>query len=146
MEKKQLIDELNMQLANWNVLYTKLHNYHWYVTGPDFFTLHEKFEELYTEAAGYVDEIAERILTIGGKPLASLKDYLAKTSLNEAVSKEEPKEMVETLVKDFQLVVSESKEVIVIAEENNDDVTVDLFTGIIVSLEKHGWMLQAYLK
>ena len=146
MEKKQLIDELNMQLANWNVLYTKLHNYHWYVTGPNFFTLHEKFEELYTEAAGYVDEIAERILTIGGKPLATLKDYLAQTSVDEAVNKEQPKEMVETLVKDFQLIVSESKEVIVIAEENNDDVTVDLFTGIIVSLEKHGWMLQAYLK
>ncbi|GGM29256.1 DNA starvation/stationary phase protection protein [Paraliobacillus quinghaiensis] len=146
MEKKHLIDELNMQLANWNVLYTKLHNYHWYVTGPDFFTLHEKFEELYTEAAGYVDEIAERILTIGGKPLATLQDYLAQTSVDEAFNKEQPKEMVETLVKDFQLIVSESKEVIVIAEENNDDVTADLFTGIIVSLEKHGWMLQAYLK
>lgn len=146
MEKKQLMDELNMQLANWNVLYTKLHNYHWYVTGSDFFTLHVKFEELYTEASGYVDEIAERILTIGGRPLATLQEYLAHSSLDEATSSEKTTEMVQSLVKDYNLVVSESKEVIVGAEELNDDVTVDLFTGISVALEKHVWMLGSYLK
>ncbi|MDL4841997.1 Dps family protein [Aquibacillus rhizosphaerae] len=135
-----------MQLSNWNVLYTKLHNFHWYVTGPDFFTLHEKYEELYTEAAGYIDEIAERILTIGGKPLATLTDYLKHTSLKEATGKEDAREMVAQLVSDFELITSESKDVIVVAEENSDEVTADMFTGIRVSLEKHGWMLSAYLQ
>ncbi|MCT2536773.1 DNA starvation/stationary phase protection protein [Aquibacillus koreensis] len=145
MENKQLIDELNMQLANWNILYTKLHNYHWYVTGPEFFTLHEKFEELYTEAAGYVDEIAERILTIGGKPLATLKDYLNHASIEEATGSEDPQEMVTSLVNDFDIITGESKDVIHIAEETNDEVTADMFTGIRVSLEKHVWMFRAYL-
>ncbi|WP_186579017.1 Dps family protein [Aquibacillus kalidii] len=144
-EHVQLLDELNMQLANWNVLYTKLHNYHWYVAGQDFFTLHEKFEELYTEAAGYIDEIAERILTIGGKPLATLSDYLNHSSLKEATGSEDAREMVINLVEDFNAIVSESKEVIEVAEDQGDEVTADMFTGIRVSLEKHSWMFRAYL-
>lgn len=64
---KQVIEVLNKQVADWSVLFTKLHNFHWYVKGPQFFTLHEKFEELYTESATHIDEIAERILAIGGK-------------------------------------------------------------------------------
>lgn len=55
------------------VAYTKLHNFHWYVKGPNFFSLHEKFEELYNEASQYVDDLAERILAIGGNPVATLK-------------------------------------------------------------------------
>ena len=62
---KQVIEVLNKQVADWSVLFTKLHNFHWYVKGPQFFTLHEKFEELYTESATHIDEIAERILAIG---------------------------------------------------------------------------------
>lgn len=63
---KGLVDLVNKQIANWTVLYTKLHNYHWYVTGPDFFTLHAKFEELYNEAALHIDELAERLLALEG--------------------------------------------------------------------------------
>lgn len=72
--ENQLMNKLNIQLANWNVINTKLQNYHWFVAGPDFFTLHAKFEEFYTEAQGNIDEIAERILAIGGKPVATLRD------------------------------------------------------------------------
>lgn len=146
MDKKPLIDELNMQLANWNVLDTKLHAYHWYISGPSFFVLHEKFEEWYTEAADYIDELAERILTIGGKPIASLKDYLEQSSLEEAVGEETPQAMLAQLELDFQQVVLESKEVVEMAEEENDDPTADFFIGLIASLEKHLWMIRSYLR
>ena len=59
---KQLVAAMNKAVANYNVLYMKLHHFHWFVKGPEFFTLHEKFEELYDEVTGYTDEIAERLL------------------------------------------------------------------------------------
>ncbi|CQR47395.1 DNA protection during starvation protein 1 [Paraliobacillus sp. PM-2] len=145
MNKKQLVDELNMQLANWNVLDTKLHAYHWYVTGPDFFVLHEKFEAWYNEAAEYIDELAERILTIGDKPIASMKEYLKHSSLEEATGEESTKEMVQQLKEDFTRVVSESKEIVQMAEELGDQPTADFFIGVTATLQKHIWMMNAYL-
>lgn len=145
MSNEKLVSSLNSQLANWNVLFTKLHNYHWYVTGPEFFTLHAKFEEYYTEAATYIDSIAERILTIEGKPLATLKQYLEASSIEEATTKEDAKEMVAVLAADFQKVIAESNETIGLAEEAGDESTADMFIGIKTSLEQHVWMLKAYL-
>ncbi|OIJ12008.1 DNA starvation/stationary phase protection protein [Anaerobacillus alkalidiazotrophicus] len=145
MANEKLVNSLNSQLANWNVLFTKLHNYHWYVTGPEFFTLHAKFEEYYTEAATYIDSIAERILTIEGKPLATLKEYLEASSIEEASSNEGAKEMVSVLAADFEKVIAESNETIELAEAAGDESTADMFIGIKTSLEQHVWMLKAYL-
>lgn len=136
---------LNRQTANWTLLGIKLHNYHWFVTGPQFFTLHEKFEEFYNEAAGYVDELAERLLAIGGKPAATIKEYLALSSLQEATGGESAKDMVAALVKDFGVLAEESKALIGLAEESGDQPTADLLIGIRSTLEKHVWMLSAFL-
>lgn len=145
MTTPQVKDALNKQLANWNVLYTKLHHYHWYVTGPEFFTLHVKFEEFYTEAAQYIDDIAERILTIKGKPLASLQAYLKETSLKEAAGTESPSEMVASVRNDFETIIKEASAAIETAESAGDQATADYLTGMIEALEKHVWMLNAYL-
>jgi starvation-inducible DNA-binding protein len=141
---QQLVVALNQQLANWNVLYTKLHNYHWYVTGPEFFTLHEKFEEYYNEAGNYIDEVAERILTIKGKPIASLKQYLETATIEESNGKESAREMVDALINDFKQIVHDSKKIIETAEDSQDQPTADLFIGIKTSLEQHIWMLNAF--
>ncbi|NQD67447.1 DNA starvation/stationary phase protection protein [Bacillus haikouensis] len=143
---QQLVVALNKQLANWNVLYTKLHNYHWYVTGPEFFTLHEKFEEYYNEAGSYIDEVAERILTIKGKPIATLKEYLETATIEESNGQESAVEMVDTLVRDFQQVVADSRKIIEAAEDSQDQPTADLFIVMKTSLEKHIWMLNAFNK
>jgi starvation-inducible DNA-binding protein len=132
-QSQELISQLNRQLANWNILYTKLHNYHWYVTGSDFFTLHEKFEEYYNEAATYIDEIAERILTIGGKPIATLKEYIETSSIKEATSSESSKEMVTQLKNDFTTVINEIDGLIEVAEAANDIPSADMFIGIKTS-------------
>lgn len=136
---------LNRQTANWTLLGVKLHHYHWYVSGPQFFTLHEKFEELYNEAAGYVDDLAERLLSIGGQPASTMKQYLALSTLEEGRGGETAGEMVSQLVKDLTSIATETREAIAAAEELGDQPTADLLIGVRASVEKHVWMLNAYL-
>ncbi|MFD3445893.1 Dps family protein [Microbacteriaceae bacterium 4G12] len=141
-----VIETLNKQIANWNVLYVKLHNYHWYVSGPQFFTLHEKFEQFYTEAATYIDELAERVLALKGQPIATMREYLETSSVKESTGKETAEEMVRTIVDDYSALLSELKEGMKIADEAEDDTTADMFLAIYTTLEKHVWMLSAFLK
>lgn len=143
--QNKLFDALNKQIANWTVLFTKLHNYHWYVTGPHFFTLHPKFEEFYTEAATHIDELAERVLTLGGKPVATLSDSLKAASISEATGEETAEQMVQNLVQDFTIMVEELKNTMEIAEQANDEETYDMLLAIRGGLEKHNWMLKAFL-
>lgn len=142
---RPVTDVLNKQVANWSVLYIKLHHFHWYVKGPHFFTLHEKFEELYNEAAKYVDDLAERLLAIGGKPVSSMKACMEQASIKEAAGGESAEQMVQAVVSDFTTLISELKEGMTAAEAANDEATGDMFLEMCESLEKHAWMLQAFL-
>ena len=143
--ENQLVSVLNKQIANWSVLYTKLHNYHWYVKGGQFFTLHVKFEEFYNQAGLHVDELAERLLSIGGKPAATMKEYLEISSIKEASGNESADEMVESVINDFSIIIGELKEGMSYAEEKNDETTGDMLLAIHSELEKHVWMLTAFL-
>ena len=135
---------LNRQIANWNILYTKLHRFHWFVKGPQFFTLHSKFEQLYEEAATYIDELAERVLAIGGRPLATMREYLAEASVKEAEGDHTGTEMAAMIVKDFETVISELKSGLKTARQAQDEPTSDILIGMQKSLEKHVWMLKAF--
>lgn len=135
---------LNRQIANWSVLYVKLHNYHWYVKGSQFFTLHEKFQEFYEEAALHVDEIAERLLAIKGQPVAKMSDYLETSSIKEAEGNETAVEMVDQLIHDFSLIIDELKEGMAAAQDAGDETTADMLLAIHTALEKHVWMLSAF--
>ncbi|AIC93864.1 MULTISPECIES: Dps family protein [Shouchella] len=143
-EKIQAV--LNKQVANWSVLYVKLHNYHWYVKGPHFFTLHEKFEELYNEAGETVDELAERLLAIKGQPVATMEEYLKLTSIDEASKQISADEMVADLVRDYEKIADELKAGIDVCGSLEDDATEDMLIGLKESIEKHAWMLRAYTK
>ncbi|NOU92673.1 DNA starvation/stationary phase protection protein [Paenibacillus sp. LMG 31456] len=136
---------LNRQIANWSVLHIKLHNFHWYVKGHQFFTLHLKFEELYTEAALHVDVLAERLLALGGRPVATLQGYLDVASVRDAAGSETAEQMVEVIVNDFQTVINELKVGMKLAASLEDETTGDLLLGIHASLEKHVWMLNSFL-
>lgn len=144
MEK--LYTALNKQVANFSVLFTKLHHFHWYVTGPQFYQLHAKFEEFYDEANELYDAFAERLLMIGGYPVSNLKGYLAITSLKEASGTEKPEEMVKHILDDFKLIALELKETLKIAQDLDDEVTADLIISTLSSFEKHIWMLNFTLK
>ncbi|ADU28571.1 Dps family protein [Evansella cellulosilytica] len=145
MNERKLYEALNLHLANWNIIGSKLRQFHWFVKGPDFFTLHEKFEELYNEATSYVDEIAERHLSIGGTPISTLREFIDNASIEEVDGNLHAKEMVANVTDDFTLMTEELNDAIFIAEENNDHVTADLFISMKASVEKHIWMLKAYL-
>jgi starvation-inducible DNA-binding protein len=136
---------LNTQIANWSLLFTKLHNYHWYVKGSQFFTLHLKFEELYTEAALHVDNLAERLLSLGGSPVATLHEIIDTATVKDASGNENANEMVRNLVADFSLIVGELKEGMSIANQEGDETTGDMLLAIHSSLEKHIWMLKSFL-
>ena len=142
---KELVKAVNQQVANWTVLYVKLHNYHWYIKGKNFFTLHAKFEELYNEANVHVDDLAERILALEAKPVATMKEVLETSSLKEATGKENEEQMVQSVVDDFEKMVDELQEAIELAEEAKDEGTGDMLIAVKQSLKKHIWMLKAYL-
>lgn len=141
----KLQTELNVQISNWNILYTKLHRFHWYVKGPLFFTLHEKFEELYNEAGLVVDQLAERLLAIGGEPVATMKEYLETATLTETNNETKANEMVAALVTDYKTIKEQLVQLAQLAEENNDVITNDLAVGLIEKIDTHVWMLTAYL-
>lgn len=142
---KELIQELNKQVSTWSVLYAKLHNYHWYVKGNQFFTLHAKFEELYNEATLHMDEIAERVLTLGGEPTATLTQHLSESVVDEAKGTEKANDMVQTLVDDFEKTMKSLKKGMDLAAKDSDDMTEDMLNAIYQSVEKHQWMLNAFL-
>lgn len=143
--KNELTQSVNKQIANWTVLYIKLHNYHWYVTGPEFFTLHAKFEELYNEAALHIDELAERLLSMGDKPVATMSAALELASVKEASGRESATDMVASIVDDYATMIEELKQGMELAGEVNDDTTSDLLLSIHSGLEKHVWMLNSFL-
>ncbi|MEW9502841.1 Dps family protein [Jeotgalibacillus marinus] len=145
MSKENLVKNVNQQIASWTVLYTKLHNYHWFVKGYQFFTLHEKFEELYNEASVHIDELAERLLALGEEPVATLKESLVLSLVGEATGKESADQMVETIYNDFQTLMKELKKGMDFADKINDEMTGDMLISIHQGLEKHAWMLRSFL-
>ncbi|HBV24155.1 MAG TPA: DNA starvation/stationary phase protection protein [Jeotgalicoccus sp.] len=144
-EKTQVIEVLNKQLSNNTVLWTKLHNFHWYVKGPNFFSLHAKFEELYDATAVYVDDLAERILTIGGEPIAKLSEVLEESSIEEGEYGLDAKQMVKQLTEDFDVLSAELNQGVKTAEDAGDDRTADMFIAMAQDIEKNNWMLKSYL-
>ena len=141
----EVINVLNKQVADWNLLFVKLHSFHWNVKGASFFTLHEKFEELYDQAAEHIDELAERILSLKGVPASTMKEYLELSTIEEATGKESAEEMVQSLFSDYAAVIKDLKAGMEIADRHDDEITSDMLLAIKAELEKHVWMFSAYL-
>lgn len=142
----QLTAQMNTILANWIVLYMKFHHYHWFIKGKHFFVLHDIFEKLYNEAAINIDELAERLLALDKKPISTLKAALDHSTIEEQNIEQTEQEMVNETIQDIKKMVTELKKGIELAEENNDDVTADLFISMTHNLEKHLWMFKSFLE
>lgn len=140
------VEILNRLLADEYVLYTKLRNYHWNVTGDNFSELHKLFEAQYEEVDGMIDEIAERSRSLGGRPLGTLKEFLQDTQLKE-FPREYPgaKKMIANLLADQETVIQELRQGLnSCAEKYADAGTSDFLTGLMEQHEKMAWMLRAY--
>ncbi len=145
---KKVIDEMNVILADQFILYTKLRNYHWNVTGPYFYALHTTFEQLYDEMALGVDAVAERIRTLGFKAPASLKEYLKLATLKEDEGNYPHfTEMVENIANDYKSVgIKLNATAKKFQDELNDEVSAGMFYGLVEKYQKHVWMLKAVLE
>ncbi|NLY82597.1 MAG: DNA starvation/stationary phase protection protein [Clostridiales bacterium] len=142
LEKK-----LNQYVADLTVMYTKLHNVHWYVEGAQFFRMHELFEEYYDQVTADLDEVAERMLQIDMKPVGSLKGALELAKIEERDDKfGADKDLLEVVKKDFDYFLNASKEITSIASEAGDEPTADLMIGFTAHYEKALWMINALLK
>ncbi|EZH67318.1 MULTISPECIES: DNA starvation/stationary phase protection protein [Geomicrobium] len=142
---KNMEKELNEQLANLHVLYIKLHNYHWYIKGQHFFSLHEKFEEMYDKVKGHIDEYAEQMLVVQVKPLATMKDYLQVATIDEATGNKSEEEMVKDLSEDLQRMSADLYEVMEQLEDKQAMSLADAIQEIARDFQKDDWMLRAYL-
>jgi len=139
------IENLNNLLATSAVFYQNLRTYHWYVKGPKFFSLHEKFEGLYDETAENVDEFAERTLMLDGKPLHSLSEYLENSSLKETNLTSGDMEMVREVLTGLETILKLEREALKVASQNDDEGTAALLSDLIGKNEKHIWMFKAFL-
>ena len=146
LDKAEVVTSLNQLLADYAVHYQKLRNFHWNVTGGDFFDLHDKFEELYNDAQVKVDEIAERIRVFDGRPYSTYHEFLTNCTIKE-VTKEIPAfEMVNEVLNDFQMLIQDITQVVSITKSTGDIGTEDLMLNFTKYLEKEHWMLKSFIK
>ena len=136
---------LNELLASFQVYYQNLRGFHWNVKGKLFFTLHNKFEELYNDAAEKVDEVAERVLTLGGKPLHTFDDYLKASKIEVVKDESDGTKLVEATLENLSTLVKLERQLLPIAEEANDEGTAALLSDFISEQEKTAWMLNSVL-
>ncbi|MFD2585647.1 Dps family protein [Croceitalea marina] len=141
-----VVNELNTLLADYHMYYQKLRNFHWNITGENFFDLHEKFESLYTDARIKIDEIAERILTLRFHPMSNLTDYIEKSAINESSTDLNDQKMVEETLFAHGILLKQMSKVLKKANDIADEGTVDLIGAYIRELEKSSWMLNAWSK
>ena len=145
-ELKPIVDHLNDLLANYHVHYQKLRCCHWNVKGSHFFTLHIKFEELYTNAQLTIDELAERILTIGKSPYSTFSEYLAISKLKEINSiGVKDTDLVVAIMDDFSKLIEMEREIMSLASKAGDEGTSDLINKFMQFKEKNNWMLRSFV-
>lgn len=140
-----MVNGLNSLLATYSVYYQNLRGFHWNITGKEFFELHLKFEELYTAAQLTIDDVAERILTLGGRPLHTFEQFLASSKIPSATGLTGAKNTVETTLENLSALISLEREVASLASDAGDDGTLDLLTPTMREQEKTTWMLRSYL-
>lgn len=141
----QLAEELNLLLANYQLYYQNLRGFHWNIKGPAFFELHLKFEELYDDAVIKIDEIAERILTLGATPLHTFSDYLRHSSIKEAANITDGEGTVSTTLANLKSLLEVERRILDLSGEAGDEGTNSLMSDYITQQEKTVWMLSAYL-
>ena len=142
---KNIAEKLNILLANYSVFYQNTRGAHWNIKGDQFFVLHPKFEELYNTLVLKIDEIAERILTLGHVPNHNYSDYLKVSTIKESKEVHNSKKCVEDILNSFKVVIDLQRELLEITDKANDEGTNTLVSEYITEQEKDVWMYNAYL-
>lgn len=141
-----VVSALHSLLADFQVFYTNLRGFHWDIEGHGFFVLHGKFEELYDDAAEKADQIAERILMLGGKPENRFSEYLRVAKVKEVSGVTRGDEAIGHILTTYSYLIGEERKLLALASEAGDEATVALMSDYLKEQEKMVWMLTAYNK
>ena len=141
---QNVVASLQQLLADFQIYYTNLRGFHWNIKGHGFFILHSKFEEMYHDAAAKVDEIAERILMLGGIPFNNFSEYLKIAEVKEVSNVSCGDEALNNILETFSMFVEKERTLLKIASEVGDEVTVAMMSDYLKEQEKMIWMLIAY--
>ncbi|MDX1457926.1 MAG: Dps family protein [Marinobacter sp.] len=142
---EQLADALNDLLANYQIFYMNVRGYHWNIKGENFFELHVKFEELYNDLLLKVDEVAERVLTLGHRPVHAYSAYIERSEVEERKDVSDGRTAVGQIVDSFAKLIGKQRELLNLAGDADDEGTVALMSDYISQQEKNVWMYRSYL-
>lgn len=139
-----VVASLHQLLADFQIYYSNLRGFHWNIKGREFFVLHSQFEKMYDNAAEKVDEIAERILMLGGTPANKFSDYLKVANIKEVDKVSNGDEALKNVLETYSHFIGEERKLLAIASQAGDEVTVALMSDYLKEQEKMVWMLTAY--
>ena len=142
---KKLAARLNDLLANYSVFYQNTRGYHWNIRGDKFFELHVKFEELYNDNLLKIDEIAERILTLGHSPEHNYSEYSKISEIKESKQVSDGIKAVSDILNSFKILIGNERELLNMSEDAGDEGTNALMSDYLRAQEKLVWMYSAYL-
>ena len=142
---KDLADDLNHLLTNFQIYYQNLRGIHWNIKGKRFFDLHVKFEELYTDANMKVDLIAERILTLGVTPLHTFEEYIENTKVPVGKNISQDDKAVRLIVNSLTELLKIERLILDKSDNANDEGTNSMMSDFITEQEKTVWMMKAWL-
>ena len=141
-----LAQKLNDLLANYSVFYQNVRGYHWNIQGDNFFELHAKFEELYNDLFMKIDEVAERILTLGEEPAYNFSKYLEVSDIKETHQVSDGKVAITEIIDAFAVLLAKQRTILAESGDADDEGTNSLMSDYITEQEKLVWMYSAYLK
>ncbi|MDD2528058.1 MAG: DNA starvation/stationary phase protection protein [Lentimicrobiaceae bacterium] len=141
----QLIEKLNDLLSNYEIFYQNTRGFHWNIKGPKFFELHAKFEELYTDLQVKIDEIAERVLTLGGTPIHTFAGYLEVSEIKAVENATDGNTCVQHVLDAFAILLKKEREILELSAELDDEGTNAQASDYIREKEKLVWMYNAFL-
>ena len=143
MTQQDVVKELNQQVANWTVAYTKLHNFHWYVSGPSFYNVHTDLDEVYGAMYAQLDEVAELILMNDGSPLGSMDSFLKNATLSEAAEGfKKPQEIFDAILADYEAIRALASEIKKDADAEDNFLVSAAMDEHIALLSKTIWMIK----
>jgi starvation-inducible DNA-binding protein len=142
----EIIKQLSILLANYQILYTNTRGFHWNIKGDNFFELHLKFEGIYNDTQVKIDEVAERILTLGGTPQNSFSEYLKVAQIKEISAETDGKKGLQHIAESLSAIISLERTILKLTDEASDEGTNTLVSNYITAHEKESWMYNAYLK
>lgn len=143
---KPVVENLHDLLANYHIYYQNLRGCHWNIKGPHFFTLHAKFEELYTAAITTIDELAERILTLGKDPESRFTVFARQAEIAEIETiGMKDTDMVKAIIGNLSILIAQERDLLTLTSEADDEGSNDMINAFMQFNEKQNWMLRSFV-